>query len=205
VTDESDLPPDLEAIDRSLREIRFVPRASFGTELLGRLRHGERSKGVVLPGRSRRALAGLAALLLVAAVALVYRLHRSPPPVLLDRCCYDLDGGGQADDGVTLRLAGHSTLVSRLRVYEDRDRSRTFSPGDVVRLDRRNKPVMRPGITSGLVTVDHCCLDFDGSGLADDALLVIGVPPDRVMMAAIYERGADRRASHKGSEPYLLR
>lgn len=41
-----------------------------------------------------------------------------------------------------------------------------------------------------LVTIERCCLDFDGGGRDDDALLVLGVPPDRVVMAAIYERPA---------------
>jgi hypothetical protein len=38
------------------------------------------------------------------------------------------------------------------------------------------------------VTREHCCVDFDGGGPADDGVLIIGVPPDRVLMAAIYER-----------------
>jgi hypothetical protein len=47
------------------------------------------------------------------------------------------------------------------------------------------------------VTIEHCCLDFDGGGPADDGLVVIGVPPDRVVMAAIYERpdGADEASA----------
>jgi hypothetical protein len=40
----------------------------------------------------------------------------------------------------------------------------------------------------GLVTTDRCCLDFDGGGYEDDGLLVIGVPPNRVVLAAIYVR-----------------
>ena len=54
---------------------------------------------------------------------------------------------------------------------------------------------MRAGARRGLVTTEHCCLDFDGGGPSDDALLVIGVPPDRVMMAAIYERRPGGRAT----------
>ena len=52
---------------------------------------------------------------------------------------------------------------------------------------------MQEASAAGLVTIEHCCLDFDGGGPADDGLLVIGVPPDRVVMAAIYERTAGSR------------
>ena len=203
MTDDTNLPPELEPLDRSLNAIRFVPRESLGPELLGRLRRGERPKGAVPPRRNWRTLAGLAATLIVAVTAVL--LHRGPRSVLVDRCCYDLDGGGDADDGVTLRMAKGDPTVRRLRVYEDRDRSHTFSPGDVVRLERRNKPVIRPGVTEGLVTVEHCCFALgDGNG-SDDALLVIGVPPDRVMMAAVYQRRAVGKARSSGPDAFLLR
>ena len=45
----------------------------------------------------------------------------------------------------------------------------------------------------------------DLGGPSDDALLVIGVPPDRVMMAAIYERRAVNRPGPKASDAFLLR
>jgi len=205
VTDSSYLPPDLEAIDRSLREARFAPRASFGPELLGRLRRGERSKGVVPPRRSRPALLAIAASISAAAVAAgAVLLQRSPKPVLVDRCCYDLDGGGRADDGVSL-LAERDARIHRLRVYEDRDRSGALSAGDVVRLDRGDEPAFRAGETKGLVTVERCCLDFDGGGPNDDVLLVLGVPPDRVMMAAIYERPAIIGSRHSDADAFPLR
>jgi hypothetical protein len=54
------------------------------------------------------------------------------------------------------------------------------------------------------VTTQHCCLDFDGGGPADDGLLVIGVPPDRVMMAAIYERRSGTRG-HRAPDAFQLR
>ncbi len=181
-------PPDLEQLDRALRSIRFRPRASFGPELLGRLRRGERSKGAVMPWRSRPALGAIAAsLFLGAGAALLLR----PRDVVVDRCCYDFDGGGVADDGVIL-VAEPNAKVHRLRVYEDQDRSGSFSAADVVRLDRVGDPAMRTGVATGLITTQHCCLDFDGGGPEDDALLVIGIPPDRVMMAAIYEHRAVR-------------
>src|SRR5438876_215829 len=130
--------------------------------------------------RSRPALLALAALVAVVAIgAGVMFLHRSPKPILVDHCCYDLDGGGRADDGVSL-LAERDSRIQRLRVYEDRDRSGALSSGDVVRLDRGDEPAFRAGETKGLVTVERCCLDFDGGGPNDDVLLVLGVPPDRV-------------------------
>jgi hypothetical protein len=202
VTDESELPPDLETLDRSLREARFAPRASFGPELLGRLRRGERSKGVVRPRRIRPALLGLAASLAVLAGAALF--HRSPKPVLVDRCCYDLDGGGKADDGVSL-LAERDARIRRLQVYEDRDQSGALSSGDVVRLDRGDEPAFSGGETKGLVTVERCCLDFDGGGPNDDVLLVLGVPPDRVMMAAIYERPAIIGSRRSDADAFPLR
>jgi hypothetical protein len=84
-------------------------------------------------------------------------------------------------------------------VYEDLDGSRDFSAGDLIRLDRGPAPVMQKALDGGLITTDHCCLDFDGGGYADDGLLVIGVPPNRVVMPAIYARprgfaGADPAA-----------
>jgi hypothetical protein len=192
VSEESP-PPELEQLDRALRDVRFVPRASLGPELLGRLRHGERLKGGVSPWRSRPALVGVAAALMLAAATALGVWGRSHlwrrAQIVVDRCCYDFDGGGVADDGVTL-VAEPDARVHRLRVYEDRDHSRDFSGADVVRLDRGADPSILAGAPGHLITIEHCCLDFDGGGSQDDALLVIGVPPDRVMMAAIYERPA---------------
>ena len=205
MTGESDLPPDLEAVERSLREARFAPRVSLGPELLGRLRRGERSKGVVPPRRSRPAFLTAAASIALAALLGGLALHhRSSTPILVDRCCYDLDGGGRPDDGVSL-LAERDSRIRRLRVYEDRDRSGALSSGDVVRLDRGDEPVFRGGETNGLVTVERCCLDFDGGGPNDDALLVLGVPPDRVMMAAIYERPGGIASLRSDADTFPLR
>ena len=188
---------ELRELDRRLRGVTFAPRASLGPEILGRLRGGERPGASDTAPRRRPALAAIAAALVAAAgAALVLRV---PSPVTVDRCCYDLDGGGDADDGV-LVLAERDARVHRLRIYEDLDRSRTFTGGDLVRLDRGASPAMNRAATAGLVTIEHCCLDFDGGGPADDGLVVIGVPPDRVVMAAIYERraGADEASGPAG-------
>jgi len=184
MSDEDDLPPELEALDRRLSEIRFQPRASLGPEIQGRLRRGE------TPGRRPplawrpRLLAGLAASLLLLVGLAVYLLPAAS--VVVDRCCYDLDGGGVDDDGVVV-VAERDARVHRLRVYEDRDHSHDSSAGDLIRLDRGGKLAMGTDAGDGLVTTRHCCIDLDGGGPSDDALLVIGVPPDRVVMAAIYE------------------
>jgi hypothetical protein len=122
--------------------------------------------------------------------------------VTVDRCCYDLDGGGEADDGV-LVLAERDDRVHRLRIYEDLDGTRSFTAGDLVRLDRGGKPAILSAGGEAVITTKRCCLDFDGGGPDDDGLLVIGVPPDRVLMAAIYETGA--RAGSRSSEGWLLR
>jgi hypothetical protein len=125
----------------------------------------------------------------VAAAALALPTLRPTRDVTVDRCCFDLDGGGAADDGVRI-VAHRDADVRRLWVYEDADHSGGFTPADVIRLDRGPTVALTTAGLVGLVTLERCCLDFDGGGPSDDGLLVIGVPPDRVVMAAIYERGA---------------
>jgi hypothetical protein len=185
MSEPADLPPELSDLDRALGGVRFEARASLGPEIEGRVRRGE---GVADGARRLRFLRtawGMAATALTAVLAGgVVLAHR---PVTIDRCCFDLDGGGAADDGVTL-LADRDAKVHRLRLYEDHDHSGAFSAGDVIRLDRGELPSILAGTRGGLVTTEHCCLDFDGGGPRDDALVVMGVPPDRVVMAAIYER-----------------
>jgi hypothetical protein len=197
-----ELPRELAEVDGALRAVAFQPRASLGPEILGRLRRGE-TPARPSPSPSRRqAIAALAAgLVMVSAGALALR---GAPSVQVDRCCYDLDGGGDADDGVVVR-AERDAKVHRLRIYEDLDRTRTFTPGDLVRLERGDSPAMHQTAAEGLVTTEHCCVDFDGGGPADDGLVVIGVPPDLVVMAAIYERGGS--AGPAGARPggYPLR
>ena len=201
MSEPSEVPPELAGLDRELRRVRFEPRSSLGPEIEGRLRRGERPD----PGASRRRFLrtawGLSASIVAVAIAGGFLLtHR---PVRIDRCCFDLDGGGMADDGVTL-VADRNAKVHRLRLYEDHDHSGAFSPGDVIRLDRGDQPSLREDSSAALVTTEHCCLDFDGGGPRDDALLVMGVPPDRVVMAAIYEWRPDRRGPRSG-EVFPLR
>ncbi len=202
MTEDPGMSPELEDMDRALRGIRFRPRASLGPEVLGRLRRGERSKGAVPPRRRRPTLATLAATLVLATGAAL--VLRGPGSVTVDRCCYDLDGGGDADDGVVV-IGERDAKVHQLRIYEDIDGSGTFTAGDLVRLDRGGGPAIHEASASGLVTIEHCCLDFDGGGPADDGLLVLGVPPDRVVMEAIYERPTGAEAQPAGPGEFLLR
>ncbi|HJX88574.1 MAG TPA: hypothetical protein VJ277_13495, partial [Gemmatimonadales bacterium] len=74
MSDDERIPPDLEALDRSLSGIRFQPRASLGPEIEGRLRRGETPDE---PGRWRfsrqaRVVAGMAASLLLLAGLAAY-------------------------------------------------------------------------------------------------------------------------------------
>jgi hypothetical protein len=182
----SEPPDDLRDLDRALRAVRFEPRASLGPEIAGRAGRGESPRA--RPRRGRRGLAAAVALAAgLAAVWIGLPVLRRGSPVTVDRCCYDLDGGGAADDGIRV-VAHRDAEVQRLWIYEDRDRSGGLTPGDVVRLERGAAPALAETGTGGLVTREHCCVDFDGGGPADDGVLVIGVPPDRVLMAAIYER-----------------
>ena len=199
--DEPSLPPDLEALHRALDAVRFEPRASLAPELLGRVRQGE---DATRPSSRRawrpRVLAAAAAVLVLAGGGAVLARHHVGS-VTVDRCCFDLDGGGDADDGVRV-VAERDAAVHRLQVYEDRDGSHALSAGDFVRLDRGGAPVMGGDVAERLVTTRHCCVDLDGGGPEDDALLVIGVPPDRVVMAAIYER---RSEGHRPAAALRLR
>jgi hypothetical protein len=195
-----EMPDYLRDLDRKLRSVRFAPRASFGPELLGRVRRGDQPS-VSDRKYLRRHLATAAVAVLTAGGALALATFGSlagTNAVTVDRCCYDLDGGGNADDGVLI-LAQRDARVHRLQVYEDLDDSRTYTPGDLIRLDRGAKPAIHGLAGEGVVTIEHCCLDFDGGGPDDDGLLVIGVPPDRVLMAAIYETGAATMS--RGSRP----
>jgi hypothetical protein len=181
--EEQQPPEDLHEVDRLLRKTRFQPRTSLGPELLGRLGRGEPPQLKSRPFAFRQL--GLTALAVGLTISLGLLL-RSERPVVIDRCCYDLDGGGQADDGALI-IAERDGRVLRLSVYEDRDGSRTLTGRDTVRLERSGAPILDQFLPSGLTRIRHCCQDFDGGGPPDDELLVIATPPDRVHTAAIYE------------------
>jgi hypothetical protein len=192
----TEMPDDLRGLDHRLRSVRFRPRASFGPELMGRIRRGDQPTGA--PPRSYRRHLASAAVAVIAVGSALAVANLGPfggaNAVTVDRCCYDLDGGAEADDGVLI-LAERDARVHRLRVYEDLDGSGNYTPSDLVRLDRGGEPAVHGLAGDGVTTIERCCLDFDGGGPEDDGLLVIGVPPDRVLMAAIYETGA--KTSHR--------
>lgn len=133
---KDDLPPELERLDRTLRAVRFRPRASLGAEIEGRLRRGERA-GRSRPERVWRwgsVLAAGAALCALAALAagIWWYLDDRPGLLVVDHCCYDLDGGGKADDGLHI-VAGQGERVRRVAIYEDLDGSVSFTGQDLVR------------------------------------------------------------------------
>jgi hypothetical protein len=186
MTEDPRLPDDLSELDAALGKIRFRPRASLGPEVIGRVRHGEQWKGAAPSRFSRLSLGAIAAGLLVVTIGgawLSYRMSETT----VDHCCYDFDGGGPADDGV-LVVSAHGEDVRRIAVYEDRDGSRSFTSEDVVRFERGPRLAVAAGPEEGTITTRHCCSDLDGGGPADDGLLLVATPPDRVSLVALYER-----------------
>ena len=172
-----------EELERALAELKFAPRASLGPELLGRWRQGERAPD---PSRPRRWWVGVwmaACLVLGVAVA---RIATAPEFELVDRCCQDLDGGGPADDGLLVEVRDGRT-VRALSIYEDADGSGHYSDGDTIRFRRGADPLITAPLDSAMHTQEFCCIDYDGGGPSDDALIVVRRPPDFIAMAAIYE------------------
>lgn len=176
-------PEDVREIDQLLQRVRFQPRDSLEPELLGRAGRGELPQLTARRSSFGRVVAGVLAM--GAVVVLGLWGVAGDNPVQIDRCCYDLDGGGVADDGALI-IAERDGRVHRLSVYEDRDGSGTLSSADTVRLDRTDAPVLQE-LPPGLTRIRHCCQDFDGGGPPDDELLVVATPPDQVHTAAIYE------------------
>lgn len=190
----TEIPDELRELHHRLRTVHFRPRPSLEPEVLNRLQSRDAPGGSPSQWGSRRRLAIAAVTLLTAAAAMSFWWVSAAPVVTVDRCCFDLDGGGKDDDGV-LVLAERDSRVHRLRVYEDLDGSATFSPGDIVRLDRGEKPAIHGAEGPRTVTTRRCCVDLDGGGPEDDGLLIMAAPPDQVLMAAIYETGSKAAGS----------
>jgi hypothetical protein len=182
-----DSPDDLKNLERLLQSVQFEPRASLGAEVVGRWHRGERVAEGAKGFRRSTGLAGVSLLLCLGAFIFWLLVLRPIGLFHVDRCCQDLDGGGDADDGLVVETR-QGTEVRRLAVYEDRDGSRSFSAGDIIRFERTGKVLVAGPLEDGARTVEFCCLDYDGGGPSDDALLIVGLPPDRITMAAIYER-----------------
>jgi hypothetical protein len=185
--DPAEPPDELRELERALAGVRFRPRGTLVHELVGRAARGD-APAMQRRRRGRRVRLAVAA---GAAAAVLAGWGWSARTVTVDRCCYDLDGGRDRDDGVLI-IARRNEEVRRLAVYEDRDGSRSYTEADLLRFRRGAQPMLLDPRGDGLVTTRHCCLDFDGGGPDDDGLLVVGVPPDRVMMVAVYEESDDR-------------
>lgn len=177
--------PDNRDLERLLESVRFEPRASLGAEVVGRFQRGERPTP---PPPSRFRFLAVGMLVGVGVLGSWALLERRGGAMTVDRCCQDLDGGGAADDGL-LVVSRKGTTVKRLAIYEDLDGSRSFTPADRLRFDRGGDLALARPISPAEATREFCCLDYDGGGAHDDALVVVGVAPDRISMAAIYEAG----------------
>jgi len=177
-------PSDLDAL---LGRIQFRPRASLEGEVAGRWARGDRPTPNPTPVTSKLIWLGLMLLLLGAVLYLVQSEFGLTQVRTVDRCCEDFDGGGDRDDGM-LVMSRRGSDVQRLAIYEDLDGSRSYSAGDVLRFDRSGRPSLQQPFTAGMRTFELCCRDYDGGGPADDAVVIMALPPDRIAMAAIYER-----------------
>ncbi|HEY7027852.1 MAG TPA: hypothetical protein VH438_09620 [Gemmatimonadales bacterium] len=185
-------PRDLDAL---LGRIQFRPRASLEGEVAGRWARGDRPTPNPTPVRSRLVWLGVMLLLLGAVLYLMQSQLGLARVRTVDRCCEDFDGGGDRDDGM-LVVSRRGSDVQRLAIYEDLDGSRSYTAGDALRFDRTGRPSLQQPFTAGMRTFELCCRDYDGGGPADDAVVIMALPPDRIAMAAIYERlpGAEDRS-----------
>ena len=177
-------PSDLDAL---LGRIQFRPRASLEGEVAGRWARGDRPTPNPTPVTSKLVWLGLMLLLLGAVLYLVQSEFGLAQVRTVDRCCEDFDGGGDRDDGM-LVVSRRGSEVQRLAIYEDLDGSRSFTAGDALRFDRSGRPTLQQPFTADMRTFEVCCRDYDGGGPADDAVVIMALPPDRIAMAAIYER-----------------
>jgi len=177
-------PRDLDAL---LGRIQFRPRASLEGEVAGRFARGDRPTPRPTPFGNKLVWLGVMLLLLGAVLYLVQSELGLAQVRTVDRCCQDFDGGGDADDGM-LVVSRHGSDVQRLAIYEDLDGSKSYSAGDALRFDRSGRPSLQQPLTAGMRTFELCCQDYDGGGQADDAVIIMALPPDRIAMAAIYER-----------------
>lgn len=198
--DDEPPPPELAALDAELRSLRFEPRASFGPELLGRVRAGEAD---VRPIASHwrfaswpfaAAAAAVAAFATGAAVTGAWRpmLDAARGVATIDNCCFNYDAETEDDDGLYVESL-RGDRIRRLVIYEDRDGDRRFSPGDGIRFERTGALTLAVPDDDDLVARRFCCLDYDGGGPKDDGLLVVNRPGGGVVLAALFEMGGASR------------
>ncbi len=104
--------------------------------------------------RMRAAATGLALLTMVALTLTLRRRTDTPPSGDTARhevCCWDLDGGGRGDDGVMI-VSHAGEQLDCVVVYDDRDGSRSLTPGDLIRYASRSAGCeLPPGARAGLV------------------------------------------------------
>lgn len=187
-------PPSDDDLDRLLSQVRFEPRASLQPEVLGRLRRGEVGNNEPFPRRSQVLLRAAALVLFVfGSISAVAILRQRAATQLVDRCCFDLDGGGRRDDGVQV-TTDRRGRVRRLLIYEDQAGAGAFQAGDPLRYRRGALPGIVLPVAAELVALRDCCFDLDGDGPADDGVLALVHPPDQVSFAAIYDTRAQPRA-----------
>jgi hypothetical protein len=172
--------------ERLLAGLRFVPRASLGPEIAGRVRRGEVAKGGLGPRRPPLGRWLAAAAVLAVALPLGAIAHRrvAGPVVRVDECCRNLDGGADANDGYLVQARGRR--VERLTLYEDLDGDRRYSAVDRILLVRGASPSIVDDSVAGAIRV--CCVDLDGEGAADDGLLVLNAAGERVVLAGLFEQ-----------------
>lgn len=192
--DDDQPPPELAALDAELRGLRFEPRASFGPELLGRLRAGEAD---VRPIASRwrfaswplaAAAAAVVAFVTGAAITGAWRpmLDAARGVATIDNCCFNYDAETEDDDGLYVESL-RGDRIRRLVIYEDRDGDRRFSAADGIRFERTGALTLAVPDDDALVARRFCCLDYDGGGPKDDGLLVVNRPGGGVVLAALFE------------------
>lgn len=186
-------PSALAGLDAQLTRLEFTPRASLAPEIVGRApRLVPAPAG---PTRRRWVTSGVAAAAALAAAVVANGGSDLPGPTIIDRCCADLDGGGIADDGVHI-VVGQQGRVKAVSVYEDRDGSGGLTATDAVRYRGSGDRRLPARVPPGSQTVQHCCADYDGGGEPDDGLLLLELPPDRVLMAVVYEEHPPAATAH---------
>jgi hypothetical protein len=181
-------PAELAGLEARLVRIEFAPRESLAPEIEASARRPILAAARVFDGqrwvvtRIMAAAAASVALVVAAGVAVF------AGTTVVDRCCADLDGGGLADDGVRV-VVSRQGRVKRVSVYEDRDGSRGLTAVDSLRYSGAGDRRLPIRVPPGFQATHHCCADYDGGGVSDDGLLVLEIPPDRVLMAVVYEQG----------------
>jgi hypothetical protein len=117
-----------------------------------------------------------------------------PEAALQDLCCWDLDGGGPADDGVLAVVLPREQVVA-LTIYEDGNGSGGLSDRDPIRYASSPAGSSRwaaggwadaAGDAAPLAVRDFCCADHDLGGPADDGVLTISAA-DVIRRVLLYE------------------